>query len=540
MVLDAVSNFVRGETAAAVDSTQTTVSVVDASIFPDPAVDGEYNVVIWDASTFPRPDQDGDVEVLRVTAIDTGANTLTVVRGQEGTSGVSHPTESAVHLSPTAKMFSDIESTFADFWDSSAQELTADVNNTAVNTDEIENTEHVGADDDLAQRITDVGGDTEYVVHGSHTLASITQTVSNIVIRGREDATINWDTNSSDYLFDLTGDGIEIRDLKIDMKQDDGGIRIAGNGVRIVNNEFVDFNNRPAVRISDGSGATRTDWVIEDNEFSGQQQAIIFDDQTNNVRLRENDFFGGTASVAIDSASALIYNRLKIQSNHFEDRDSNLQGIVLNGTCNHINISNNTFEGVQNYAIYCTPFDGVIEGNSGTLKSGAFNVTSGIYLIGGRDTSVTGNSFEDGDEVGIYVKLNDDTGYQSADAAKHSIVGNDISGFAEDGIRLEGAHKCTLTGNNANNNSQGNAGTYSGIALATITINTTDYGTTNCTVVGNSCGDTGGDRQNYGVEETGQSNANRIADNQVAENVTGGVSTVGAATTTNGNITTLG
>ena len=112
MVLDAVSNFVRGNTDAAIESGDTTISVADASIFPDPATDGEFNVVIWNVSNFPRPDQDGDVEIVRVTGRDTGADELTVVRGQETTSDVAHPDGSAIHLSPTAKMFTDIEGTF--------------------------------------------------------------------------------------------------------------------------------------------------------------------------------------------------------------------------------------------------------------------------------------------------------------------------------------------------------------------------------------------------------------------------------------------
>ena len=114
MVLDAVSNFVRGETDAALDDTETTVSVADASIFPDPATDGEYNLVIWDASSFPRPDQDDGVEIVRVTARDTSGDDLTVTRGQEGTSASAHPDGSALHLSPTAKMFSDIDAGKAD------------------------------------------------------------------------------------------------------------------------------------------------------------------------------------------------------------------------------------------------------------------------------------------------------------------------------------------------------------------------------------------------------------------------------------------
>lgn len=107
MPLDQVANFVRGTTDAAVDSTQTTISVVDASIFPDPA-DGEYNLVLWDDGAHPRPDQDPDVEIVRVTARDTGTNDLTVTRAQEGTAGASHPSGSALQLSPTAKVFGDI------------------------------------------------------------------------------------------------------------------------------------------------------------------------------------------------------------------------------------------------------------------------------------------------------------------------------------------------------------------------------------------------------------------------------------------------
>ena len=138
MVLDAVSNFVRGTADAEVGTDDTTVSVADASIFPDPATDGEFNVVIWDVNNFPRPDQDGDVEILRVTARDTTADELTVTRGQETTSAAAHPEGSAIHLSPTAKMFSDIKSTFGDFWDAGTQELTADVNNTNTTTTGLE------------------------------------------------------------------------------------------------------------------------------------------------------------------------------------------------------------------------------------------------------------------------------------------------------------------------------------------------------------------------------------------------------------------
>jgi hypothetical protein len=74
---------------------------------------------------------------MRVTGRNTTDDDLTVTRGQETTSGASHPSGAAIHLSPTAKMFGDIESTFNAFWDSANSELTADVNNSLVSTDEL-------------------------------------------------------------------------------------------------------------------------------------------------------------------------------------------------------------------------------------------------------------------------------------------------------------------------------------------------------------------------------------------------------------------
>jgi hypothetical protein len=139
MPLDPAANFIRTTTDSSIASTDTTISVADASIVPDPSSQGAYNLVCWDANTHPRPDQDSDVEIVRVTGRDTTTDDLTVARGQEGTSDVSHPSGAALQLSPTAKMFGDIESEFDAFWDSSASELTADVNNSVVRTEELNN-----------------------------------------------------------------------------------------------------------------------------------------------------------------------------------------------------------------------------------------------------------------------------------------------------------------------------------------------------------------------------------------------------------------
>ena len=109
MSLDQTQNFVRATIASAVDSADSTIDVTDSNQLPDPA-DGEYNLILWDVSTFPRPGQDPAVEVVRATALDESADTLSVDRGQENTAAADHAETAVLQLSPTAKMFADIDS----------------------------------------------------------------------------------------------------------------------------------------------------------------------------------------------------------------------------------------------------------------------------------------------------------------------------------------------------------------------------------------------------------------------------------------------
>ena len=227
MVLDAVSNFVRGNTDAEVGTDDTTVSVADASIFPDPETDGEFNVVIWDANSFPRPDQDADVEIMRVTARDTTADELTVTRAQEMTSAASHPEGSAIHLSPTAKMFSDIESTFGDFWDAGTEELTADVNNTNTNTIALEaesaSTEQLSSNiyfssefDTLQDAINQTQRDDVIFVTKLHN-ENVTIDERITLIGGGESVTnVGISSDSSDPTVKITENDVNIRGLGIE------------------------------------------------------------------------------------------------------------------------------------------------------------------------------------------------------------------------------------------------------------------------------------------------------------------------------------
>jgi len=98
MPLDQYSNFATSSLTASITSSESPIPVSDASQFADPA-NGEYNVAILS----------GTPEIVRVTGRDTGADELTVQRGQEGTSAVSHGNGTEVTQSVTAKLVSDIQ-----------------------------------------------------------------------------------------------------------------------------------------------------------------------------------------------------------------------------------------------------------------------------------------------------------------------------------------------------------------------------------------------------------------------------------------------
>jgi len=155
MVLDNAANFAESDVTSAINAGDTTVNVSDASVYPA----APFNVVVWDAATGTVLD-DSNREVMRVTAVDTGTNTLTVTRAQEETSDVSHPDTSRVANRPTAKMFDDMDVSLEEIADYTASptEVTAPVNNGSVTTDdsitvttgEATDTLHYGSNQDRA------------------------------------------------------------------------------------------------------------------------------------------------------------------------------------------------------------------------------------------------------------------------------------------------------------------------------------------------------------------------------------------------------
>ena len=81
-----------GDTATneGITAVQTSVVVADGSVFPTPATDEYFMATMDDGS---------DIEVVKVTAVAT--NTLTIVRAQEGTSGVAFLTGTTIQMRNT-------------------------------------------------------------------------------------------------------------------------------------------------------------------------------------------------------------------------------------------------------------------------------------------------------------------------------------------------------------------------------------------------------------------------------------------------------
>jgi len=115
MALDPIKNFAKVTVSAGYDSAATSITLNsgDGNKLPDPATDGAFNLVWWNATDYPDPSDDPNVEIVRVTA--KSGDTLTITRGQEGTSAVDHNTSGKTYkmvLAVTEKTISDINSTF--------------------------------------------------------------------------------------------------------------------------------------------------------------------------------------------------------------------------------------------------------------------------------------------------------------------------------------------------------------------------------------------------------------------------------------------
>lgn len=108
MALDKFSNTGLSTLASGIDASQLTATLTAGTGSRFPA--DTFNVVIWASSDFANPIDAADREIVRCTS-RTG-DVLTIVRGQEGTTGVAHNTPGktySVALIVSQKFRDDIE-----------------------------------------------------------------------------------------------------------------------------------------------------------------------------------------------------------------------------------------------------------------------------------------------------------------------------------------------------------------------------------------------------------------------------------------------
>jgi hypothetical protein len=113
MALDPVRNFAKVTVSQGYDSNATQITLVtgDGAKLPDPATEGAFNLVWYNDTDYKDPADDPYVEIVRVTA--KSGDTLTIQRGQEGTSAQNHNLSGKTYkmvLAMTKKMKDDIES----------------------------------------------------------------------------------------------------------------------------------------------------------------------------------------------------------------------------------------------------------------------------------------------------------------------------------------------------------------------------------------------------------------------------------------------
>jgi hypothetical protein len=99
-VLDGKTNFGKTRVQADYDFDSTTTTVVlesgDGADLPAPVPDGDFNLTVFNATDYSDSHDDPNREIVRVTARST--DTLTITRGQEGTTGKNHNTSGKTYL----------------------------------------------------------------------------------------------------------------------------------------------------------------------------------------------------------------------------------------------------------------------------------------------------------------------------------------------------------------------------------------------------------------------------------------------------------
>lgn len=107
MSLDSVANFIEVQASTGYSSAATSITLQSGQGSKLPAA--PFNLIWWNSTDYPNPANDPNVEIVRVTNVST--DTITITRGQEGTTAANHNTSGKTYnlvLGITAKMITDL------------------------------------------------------------------------------------------------------------------------------------------------------------------------------------------------------------------------------------------------------------------------------------------------------------------------------------------------------------------------------------------------------------------------------------------------
>lgn len=554
----------------------------EAEFFPDPAVDGEYNVTVWAVGEMPQP---ANAEIVRITAKgdpDSGGegNTeFTIEREQEETLPREIEVGDMIALTITKKTVKDIEDAIEE---AKAQIDIFEASYTARAVvgkgDNAQYTDIQSAIDDVAA----AGGGIVFIQEGIYSITSAIKIPSNIQLKGAGWATIlqaasglgateNMIENSDQSNGNT---GIFLKNLKLDangiayriidfIKANDGGIigcflYNASATYQIAHNRF------------------KCDRFIFSNNFVKKNWICNFTDYCNNAVITNNYFednYDSDISVGtggMDMHNIIIANNIFIKpsaSNSgfcidiFGDvRDS----IIANNICYGGNLDNIIIQkdGTSTYypkritvignRCYNSGRRGILVdadaglGEIDIIGNYVLSPTTHGIEVHAPNCKISGNTIVDigSDYQGIYAgttttyshpgfvitgnRLKEAGGIYGHNLRGATVANNVVDGAYYAGIWFRGFQDGSITGNVVKNSGQGAVAGYDdGILLDDG--NKTVTGSINNAITGNRCYDDQGSKtQDYGIKTTGSANYNVVTGNNVRGNKTGGLSLAGA------------
>jgi parallel beta-helix repeat protein len=285
--------------------------------------------------------------------------------------------------------------------------------------------------------------------------------------------------NSSDYVFDVTVDWVNITGFTVENATgtNKAGIYLnATSHCNISSNDVASSNY--GIYLYSSSNNTLTNNTANLNSQHG-----IYLYLSSNNTLTNNTAWNNTAygiHLSVSSNNNTLTNNTAWNNNY--------DGIYLLSSSNNT-LDNNTANGNNRYGIWLS-----VSSNNNTLTNNtASNNYRGIYLYSSSNNTLTNNTANSNEE-GIYL-------YSSS----NNTLTNNTANSNEEGIFMDSSSSNTLTNNTANSND------YDGIYLYSSSNNNT---LTNNTANANN---------NYGIDMGSSSNSNTLTNNTANSNSQRGI-----------------